>query len=446
MPQMQFFGPSGRDADNRAANSARLLNCYLEPVQPGGRTAFSVKAVLGTTAFASVPGVFVRAMAEVDGLLYVVCNNRLYSIDGGGSVTDAGAVDDSQNATVSGNFGKVAVTVDNRYFVLDGTISEPTPGAFTAMGAADYIGGYTVITEAGGRRFQWSALADAESLPGLNFSTADGKDDLCIRPFEINGSLYIFKERSHEVWYLTGAAGAAAFQRQVGGVISVGLKAFGLICRIDLGAFMVGDDNRAYIVGQGLTPVSNPAVETAIATLNPLFCFTYDDEGHTFCNIIFEDGPAFSFDVATQEWHERAYGAEFGPWRVSAAAQFGARQIVGQSGGDILQLTRSSTDDGVPLPRRMVSRTATFDGERPCIAEFEVFPRQGFDAASIMLRMSRDNGITWGAPKVRAFEVGQYGKRVIWRALGQFRQATAEITITDAKEITMNAEGRLALT
>lgn len=445
MPQLQFFGPSGRDADNLAANSARLLNCYLEPVQPGGRTGYSIKATLGMSAFASVPGVFIRAMAEVSGLLYVVCNNRLYSIDAGGSVTDTGAIDDSANATVTGNFGKIAVTVDNRYFVLDGTISEPTPGAFTAMGAADYIGGYTVITEAGGRRFQWSALADAETLPGLNFSTADGKDDVCIRPFEINGSLYIFKERSHEVWYLTGAAGAGAFQRQVGGVINVGLKAFGLICRVDLGAFMVGDDNRAYIVGQGLIPVSNPSIETDIEQSTPLFCFTYDDEGHTHCAIIFADRPARVYDVATQEWHERAYGPDFGPWRISAAAQFGNRQLVGQSGGDILQLGRTATDAGVPLPRRMISRTATFDGERPSLHEFEIFPRQGFDAASIMLRMSRDNGVTWGAPKVQAFEVGQYGKRVIWRALGQFRQATAEITISDAKEITMNAEGRMTL-
>jgi hypothetical protein len=445
MPVLQFFGPSGWDSDNRAANSTRLLNCYLEPVQPGGRAGFSVKAALGMTAFSSVPGVFVRAMAEVNGILYVVCNSRLYSIDASGTVTDNGAVDDNINATVTGNFGKVAVTVDSRYFVLDGTIGEPTPGAFSAMGAAEYIGGYTVITEAGGRRFQWSALGDAETLPGLNFSSADGKDDLCVRPYEINGSLYIFKERSHEVWYLTGLAGASAFERQVGGVISVGLKGFGLICRIDLGAFMVGDDNRAYIVGQGLLPVSNPAVETAIKTLNPQFCFTYDDEGHTFCAITFRDGPARVYDVATREWHERSYGADFGPWQVTAAARVGALQCVARDGGDVLTLERSATDDGIPLPRRMVSRTLADDGQRFVVDELEIFPRQGFDAASIMLRMSRDNGMTWGSPKVRSFDVGQYGKRVIWRALGQFRQATAEITISDAKEITMNAEGRLAL-
>lgn len=445
MSTMQFFNASGRDADNIAANSARLLNCYLEPLQQGGRASYSIKAVLGTAAFASLSGIFIRAMSEVSGTLYVVCNNRLYGVSMAGSVTDVGAISDSVNATVSGNFGKAAITVNNRYFVLSGTISEPAAGAFTAIGGADYIGGYTVITEAGGRRFEWSALANASSLPGLNFSTADGKDDLCIRPFEINGSLYIFKERSHEVWYLTGNAGAGAFQRQVGGVINVGLKSFGLLCRIDIGAFMVGDDNRAYIVGNGLTPVSNPAVETAITNSTPLFCFTYDDEGHTFCVITFRDAPAWVYDTATQEWHERAYGPDFAPWQVSASAQFGTMKCVAQYGGKIANLTRATSDAGVSLPRRMVSRTLANDGQRFVVDELEVFPRQGFDAASIMLRMSRDNGITWGSPKVRAFSVGEYGKRVIWRALGQFRQATAEITISDAKEITMNADGRLAL-
>jgi hypothetical protein len=445
MPALQFFSPSSRDADNRAANSARLLNCYLEPVQPGGRTAFSVKAVLGMTAFASLPGVFVRAMAEVGGAIYVAANSSLYSIAADGTVANIGALDDGPNATITGNFGKIAVTVDGRYFVLDGTISEPTPGAFSAMGAADYIAGYTVITEAGGRRFQWSDLADAANLPGLNFSTADGKDDKCIRPFEINGSLYILKERSHEVWYLTGAAGAAAFERQVGGVINVGLKAFGLLCRIDFGAFMVGDDNRAYILGQGMQPVSNPAVETAIATLGPQFCFTYSDEGHTFCAITFVGGPAWVYDVATDMWHERAQGVDFGPWGVSAAGSLNGVDYVAQIGGDIFAMTRSATDGGMPLSRRMVSRTLANDGQRFVLDELEIFPRQGFDAASVMLRMSRDNGITWGAPKVRSFSVGQYAQRVIWRGLGQFRQATAEITITDAKEITMNAEGRVVL-
>jgi hypothetical protein len=46
---------------------------------------------------------------------------------------------------------------------------------------------------------------------------------------------------------------------------------------------------------------------------------------------------------------------------------------------------------------------------------------------------------------VQSWGVGEYARRIIWRSLGQFRQATAEITITDAEDISVNAEGRLAL-
>ncbi|WP_230685880.1 hypothetical protein, partial [Streptococcus pneumoniae] len=79
----------------------------------------------------------------------------------------------------------------------------------------------TVLTELNGRRFQWSDIADASNLPGLNFSTADGRDDDILRPFQINGQLYIWKETSHEIWYLTGGAGAEAFERMAGGVRDV---------------------------------------------------------------------------------------------------------------------------------------------------------------------------------------------------------------------------------
>jgi hypothetical protein len=446
MAQLQFFGPSGRDADNRAANSARLINCYLEPVQAGGRTGLTIKAAPGMMEFTVIPGIFVRAIGEVGGLLYAVSNGRLYSVTSAGVVTNLGAIDDSANATLTGNNGVVTLTVDGRYFVRSGgTISEPAAGAFSAMGACDFIGGYTVITELNGRRFQWSGLADGTTLPGLNFSTADGRDDNAIRPYQINGSLYIFKERSHEVWYVTGQAGANAFERMAGGVVDIGLKAFGLICRTDVGAFMVGDDNRAYVIAEGMTPVSNPAVETAIATQGPTFCFTYDDEGHTFCAIAMTGGPAWVFDTATGEWHERAYGIDFDPWPVVASARWGNAFYVALAGGDLLSLGPMRTDAGVPLLRRMVSRTLANDGQRFCLSEVEIFPRQGFDAASVMLRMSRDNGMTWSAPKVRGFAVGEYGKRLIWRQLGQFRQATAEITISDAAAVTMNAEGRVVV-
>ncbi len=69
MPTVEFFGQSSRDSDNLAANSARLVNCYREPVASGGRSAAIVKSVPGLATFCDIPAVFSRALAEIEGQL-----------------------------------------------------------------------------------------------------------------------------------------------------------------------------------------------------------------------------------------------------------------------------------------------------------------------------------------------------------------------------------------
>jgi hypothetical protein len=445
MPSVEFVGQSGRDPDNIAAQPSRLVNMYREPVSaPEGRTVYSLKSVLGLRTFAEVGGVFVRAMRQVNAALYVLCNGRVYEIADDGSVTDRGAADDSAQASISGNNGDVLFVTGGKYYRWNGTsLTEPTAGAFSSFGSVEFIGNYTVLTELNGRRFQWSDLADASDLPGLNFSTADGRDDNIIRALQINGYLYLFKETSYEVWYLTGGGGAEAFERSAGGVVDVGLKSFGLIERFDGGAAMVGDDGRFYLVSQGLQPVSTPAVETAIAHCDPQAVITYEDEGHTFLAIVFTDCPAWVYDLATGEWHERAQGDDLSPWRVSVTARFGSKWYAARSGGEILEFARTNADGGLPLVRRAVSRPLYMDGRRFVCRELEIFPRQGFAAGSVMLRLSRDSGLTWGAPKVRSWGVGEYAKRIIWRQMGEFRQMVAELTISDAIECSLNATARV---
>jgi hypothetical protein len=443
--KVEFFRQSARDADNIAGNPSRLLNLYPEPLVPGGRSQYVLKSVLGLNQISELPGLFVRAMGEVDGKFYTVGAGRLYEINAtAGSFTDRGAIDGDPDTTISGNNGVVTVVAGGKYYTWDGaTLTEPAAGAFSDFGAVDYFGNYTILTELGGRRWQWSDIADATDLPGLNFSTADGRDDNLIRPFRINGVLYLFKETSHEVWYLTGAAGANAFERQAGGVIDVGLKAFGLICRFPGGAFCVGSDNKAYIMSGQLQPVSTPAVETAIQTGEPLNCIAYEDEGHTFCNIVFRDRPAWVYDVSAGEWHERAEGLDNAKWTVTASVKHDGAWYAGKDNGTVSRFERINRDGSVPLIREATSRALIGDGERFTIHELEIYPRTGFDNASVTLALSRDGGLTWGAEKVKTWGIGEYAGRMNWRALGQFRQATARIRMSGTTDVPLLAEGRV---
>lgn len=446
MPVVEFVGQSARDQDNITADPSRLVNLYRE--RAGTGTAW-LKSVPGEERIATLPDLFITAMGNVLGELYVVCNARLYRVAQDGSFYDLGAVAGG-DATIAGNNGYVCVQAGQRYFTYEistGTLTEPAAGAFSAFGSCDFVDNYTVLTEAGGRLFQWSNLADPTDLPGLNFASAEGRDDNLVRAFGLHGQLYLFKERSHEIWFNTGGAGAEAFLRVTGGVKDVGLLGHGLICRFPGGAFMVGSDNRAHLVGPGvLQPVSTPAVETAIKLGKPVCCVNYEDEGHTFCAIVFRDQPAWVYDIATGEWHERASGADLSPWRAAASARLGTDWVIGNDAGEVLALRRSNVDAAGPLVREATSRTLYLDGARPILRELEFFVRQGFSAAEILLSVSRDGGITWTPWKQRPIsEQGEYGRRVIWRQLGQARQVTVKVRVTDALEAPLSSQARITL-
>lgn len=441
MPFVEFVGQSRSDADHRQGETSRLINCYREPMEGGHR----IKSVPGTTLFADIDAVFMKDMAEIGGEIYTVCGGTLFGVSSTGSIANIGSVTDG-DATISGNNGKVTVAAGGVYYVWDGTdLTTPTGGAFTATGSVEFIGQTTVMTEKDGRRFQWSAVADPTTINALDFATAEGRDDDILRAVVINGNLWLMKEKSCEIWYQSGVG----FTRIAGGVLDTGLKAFGLVAKFDGGAFFVGDDGVAYITnGAGLQPVSTTAVETDISQGSARRCFYYEDEGHKFCVIQFSDRFAWVYDLATGEWHNRASGTELNPWRVVAAVKAFGYWHVGGDLGNILRLGRTNADDGAVLVRKMTSRTL-LTGQYQTISRFEVLGRSGEVDISgrepaVMLRVSKDRGKTWGAEKWRTFgAIGDYDKRVVWRALGRARQFTVELTITDPVELPIQSQALL---
>lgn len=445
MPVLEFFSQSARDGDNISANPCRLVNMYREPVVPGGKAAAVLKSVPGLEPFSDFPGVFTREMAVVDGAFFAVGGGRLYEIAADGGRTDRGAVNDDDETTLCGNNGDVTIVANAKYYRWDGaTLTNPVAGAFSAFGSHTFIGGYTVLTEKNGRRFQWSAQANANSLPGLNFSTADGRDDNLIRAFAMNGVLYLFTATSHEVWYVTGNAGAEVFERQAGGVSDIGLKSHNLITEIPGAAFFVGADNKAHLLSGSVQPVSTPPVETAIKNCGPKNCFTYEDEGHTFCVITFADCPAWVYDVSFGEWHERAEGAALHPWSVTCSVKYAGEWYCGRDDAAVFRFAPVGTDNNGVLVREATSRTLYQDGQRFKVSEVELFPRQGFQSATVEMEISRDGGVTWTDPKPRVLgPVGHYDQRVIWRNLGQCRSITGRVRFSEPQRFTMLAEGRV---
>lgn len=482
---VEFFPAGGRDSDNVQASPARLLNFYRENLN-GVQV---LKSVPGTYPMAALTGVFMRAMMPLNDLLYVVHGGQLWTMDGGGTATALGTVADDAATSISRNNGKILVASGGQLRSFTGNASvavEPGQIGANNVGSVTFWAQRTVITERNGRTVEWSDVADAETWSS-SFATAEERDDAIIRAMPIAGQLWVFKETSIERWYLTGGSDFAA--PLAGGLIGIGLKGFNLVAEVPNGAAFVGSDNVVYLVAGGLAPVSNRAVETQIKAATPGSMFYVEDEGHKFIVLRWPDRPAWVYDLATNEWHERAEGSTLGAWEAVQGAVMDGRSYVGTDLGQMRLLGRFNQDADKPLIRRAVSGIVRLpNGKYPKISAVEVFARTGFstlgrfdqdglmfdggfalDAGGsglrfrsfdqarrpgrIGLRISADRGVTWGRERLRGVgDSGQYEQRCVWRALGVPQSngkigntAVLELTISDPAEISVEAIGEITV-
>lgn len=448
MPVVQFVGQSMLDTDNRAANSSRLINCHREAV--GGRSSHVLKSVLGTSAFADIDAAFLRAIAQIEGSMYVVLGGRFYKISSAGVITNIGPVSDSIETTISGNNGLVTIVAGGSYYTWDGaTLSQPATGAFSDFGSVTFIGQRTLLTERNGRRFQWSGVADAATLGGLDFATTESRDDSNLRAIPIGGAVWFFKELSIERWYQSGDT---SFLSPIsGGTIDTGLKAYGLVSAFPNGAAFVGNDNIVYMASAGgLQPISTVAVETSVSQNDPTHVFYYEDEGHKFCVVRFSDRPAWVYDISMGEWHERAETEDFTAWSaVGCVLAYGAYHIGSITGG-IFKLERNSVDGSIPLVRQATGMTLRLDGNRFRVASLEFLGRVGRAdlgrPAAMIMQLSKDYGETWSDERTASMgDIGDYSTRMIFRRLGLFRAVTPRVQWADQTDLTIDADATVVI-
>lgn len=479
MPKFEFVGQTSQDANHIAANTSRLLNCYRVPVM--GQSRYVVRAALGETSYVDTGHIFARDIVTLGDDLYISTGGNLVKISASGGQSTVGSVVNGES-NLSTNNGTVTVAGSGSYHTWDGTtLSSPTT-LFDA-GSCCFLNQRTIISEYEGRGFQWSDLVDPTTFQSSSFATKEAKDDNILRCIANGGRLYLFGERSIEIWGETGLSGAGAFQRLPGAVIEQGLHSYGLAAPMDHGIFFVGDDGIAYIMAGGNhVAVSSRSMEAAIADGTPTRAFYYEDAGQKFCVVRFADRPAWVFDMATKEWHERGRGSDFRAWDVVATTERNGIWYTATDAGEVNFLARSSADPSEPLYRRMVSNTLYLDGQRRRLAELELYPNSGnhgmtttdtrlallttsgnvrvTDSAGnyigtyvtgswardpmCTLRISTDDGHHWSKERPQSIgALGRYDKRTLWRSLGSGRQFTAEVTCAEPADIEFQSDCRV---
>ena len=472
-----FCGPSNLSI-SPVIDAQRSINLYPEPGMKGSKTGMGLVGRPGLSAFMTLPASPARALWAGDNKLYAVGGGNFYQIGSGG--------------TISTNFGAMAgsAAIGPAYIQANGTqllVCDPSAGTIfnannvgPAMNAEfsgvalEYLDGFylaiaTGASLAGGNpnQINSSAFGDGTNWapspgPLPNFVIRSGSADLTIQLATLNSLLYIFGQKTTEIWYDAGNA-TFPLARINGGTLNIGCMSAGSVVKFQNTILWLAADSNGYgkvymMNGTTPQPVSTPAVEylislQAAANLPIAWAYGYEEAGHVFYVLNFpaEGYAGFAFyslvyDVTSQLWHERSWNTE-SLWPCCFASVPGFNSdgpnFVGDgySGKIMFQGVGYPSDLGTAIN---YVRTAPHISDSN---QWVKYPRFELDcdigSAQPYLSYSNDGGrnfSSWSYPMMQSPPQGNPGgapelKRFYALQLGRSRDRVFRVSITDSANL-----------
>jgi hypothetical protein len=367
----------------------------------------------------------------------------------------------SEIAIGATGFFPATTTVTSEYFW---TINGFTAFGYNSVEKATHIvwiDGYFIVNQGGTNKFYVSDLKGF-NIDTLSFTSAEGAPDVIVGLISNQRDLWVFGERSIEVYTNTGNADFP-FERIPGGFLEVGCAAGYSVAKIDGTILWLGRSNEGQgqvFAARGMTPqrVSTHAIEQAIASYsNPstATAYTYESKGHKFYVLNFDEA-TWVYDLSTGLWHERAYTSEGNLVRhragTCAYSSKAGVHLVGDHQNNKLYVMRDGyyLDDEDPITRLRSTPHVSSGLDRVFCPKFQVDMDvgvgldgggQGSDP-QVMLDWSDDGGHTWSSEIWAALGrviggIGEFKTRVIWRRLGSFRDRIFRLKVTDPVKVTL---------
>ena len=442
-------------------NAQRLINWYLEEDQLGGKHDYILRPTPGLSLFSAIDNkTAIRGMVEHKGVLYVVADNTLYSVDSSGTETSEGTLSTSSGLVKIAKSNDQIMIVDGTkgyiYDVEDDTFAEITDGDFPASPTdVTYQDGYFITISDTDQKFYISQINVGTSWNALDFASATADADNLVACLSDHREIWLFGDKSVEVWFNSGNA-TFPFERRPGVLLHKGCAARDTVVQVDNTIYWLAKDEQGQSIvvrASGYTPevITSRAVSQAIegyTTVSDAQAYAYRDGMHEFYVLTFPtENVTWVYDASTQQWHERESleGQTYGRHRSNCYAFAYGKHLVGDfNSGNIYQMsTDVFTENSTRIKR--VRRTQHVHSNNVLISMYnlvlDVEPGIGLDSGQgsdpqIMLRISKDGGHTWGNELWRTLgKAGIYNHRVKWDFLGIARSWTLEFTITDPVDI-----------
>lgn len=464
-----FIGP-GYTLRNIAVECQRCVNLYPEidelqtavDGEVGSLVATPGLRLLGVCGSGPIRGMYVTST----GGMAVVSGSEVYRVGTGWAFTKVGDLLTSNGPVSMADNQTQLCIVDGKHgyivSLVTGIMTQITDPAFPGADTVTYLDSYFIFNNPGTSQFFWSDGFDGFTYDAANFIANLTPPSAVLGVFTYNRQLWVFCRDYVQPYWNVG--GDTTFSRIDGSSIEFGCASAATVKKFANTLIWMGQGaNGTGVVwqAQGFTPkrVSNHGVEAAIQSygdtaVSSATAWAYQAQGHAFYVLNFPTAnTSWVYDVATGQWHERAYlglDGEFQRHRAECYTFGFEENVVGDyQNGNIYALDEDTrTDNGRPLKWLRRSPHVAANGHRVFYRRAQLMARvgTGLDGAaasneidpSVELRYSSDFGNTWSTPKRKSLgKLADYAKRVIWNQLGSDRNRVFEVSGSDPVQIAL---------
>ena len=442
-------------------NNQACLNMYPVSAGPTGdpEQGFALIPTVGRNSLVDTSTGVIRGMINVDDVIYVVSGNTVYKL----TINDyTQTATTTSVGTLSSSTGLVSMERNTtQILIVDGSstgyITTIATGTTAAIADADFTGGssavfmdsYFIANTPNASTLQASAISDGTSWSALDFTTAEGKPDKVVGLAVDKRELWIFGERTIEMWYDAANPTGFPFSRRDGAFIDLGCAAARSILNFDNS--LVWLDHRGYIVrAEGYAPkvISTEPVHAAIQSytvISDAFAWSHADRGHLFYCITFPSAnKTWCYDATTDMWHERGDLDEEENLQeddISCCVRYKNLYLAGSTATSLVYVLKHDvyTYNGDPIRRLRRLGHQRLEHSRIDISSVRLVAQTGHALATgtgsdtqLMFRYSNDKGYTWSNELTTSFgQIGEYNDDIRFNRLGTARNWLFEFVIVE---------------
>lgn len=431
-----------------ATSSSGLQNLYAEGMPALAKTPLVLYGTPGTSLFSKVEGNHVLALPNLGELQYALTNSTLSKINYDGTSERVGDVYLDGHVSWAEN-GTHLVFVDGKngysYTVDDGI--QPLGGAgWYISNSVTVQEGYFIFNQSNTDHF-FTSLQYSVQFDPTEYASATTLSDHVTAVISDHKMLWVFGSKSIDFWYLSGNADFV-FSKMQGHSLERGVLAPASIDKINNTVIFLADDGKVYAgVSTNPTVISNRAVEYHIASADATQAssYTYTEEGHIFYLLTLpEINQTWVYDMSNGLWHRRSHYF-WGRHHSSCYAYAFGKHLVGDAFvGKVHEMSLNIYRDDSEIIQRIADSTQlSFNRQRLTFHSIEIDMELGSsksfgygDNPQGMLQWSDDGGETYSNEHWKSLgKIGNYKHRLKFNQLGQSRQRTFRLTITDPIKI-----------